>query len=147
MSKRYDWGIYRLNDSLLSLITSPTASDYRLSMSSRAQVSGRFMSSNSLLTNYQSHLQDYFDRFGNFRYDSSQPTMSQFQSLSQQTGWSNDVYKQEKKALQTALVLQFNDIYGESESDMDNWEELCNAMDVDPMPRTVKQCKRVRRRV
>ena len=73
--------------------------------------------------------------------------MSQFQSLSQQTGWTNDVYKQEKKALQTALVLQFNDIYGESESDMDNWEELCNAMDVDPMPRTVKQCKRVRRRV
>ena len=69
--------------------------------------------------------------------------MSQFKALSRREVWSNDVFKQEKQALQTALVLQFNDIYGDDETDANSWKELCKTMDIRPMPRNMKECKQV----
>ena len=70
--------------------------------------------------------------------------MAQFYRLAQREGWSKDEFREQKEAIQTALVLQFNEIYGESENELQNWQQLCEAMDIEPMPKSVKQCKKVR---
>ncbi|KAI0089526.1 hypothetical protein BDY19DRAFT_108811 [Irpex rosettiformis] len=95
------------------------------------------------MSSSQVHLEEYFSRFEDFDYDQSQETIAQFRRLAREEEWTKDEYKEEKKALQTALVLQFNDIYGENETDIEAWQELCIAMDIDPMPETVKECKRL----
>ncbi len=88
-------------------------------------------------------MRNYFDRFPEFNYDESKETIAQFHRLAKQKHWDEDEHKDERKALQTALVLQFNDTYGEEETDIHGWQKLCHAIDVDPMPGSVTECKKV----
>ena len=71
--------------------------------------------------------------------------MVQFRRLARQQGWEkgSDEYMTERRTLQIALVLQFNQIYGESETDIEGWRMLCTSMRIDPIPETVTECKKV----
>ena len=100
---------------------------------------------NSCLFKSQVYLREYFDNFPDFHYNPSRGTMAQFYRLARREGWSKDEFREQKEAIQTALVLQFNEIYGESENELQNWQQLCEAMDIEPMPKSVKQCKKVRK--
>jgi hypothetical protein len=41
------------------------------------------------------------------------------------------------------MVLQFNGLYGTDVSDIENWHKLCIALNSEPLPETVADCKAV----
>ncbi|KAI0089525.1 hypothetical protein BDY19DRAFT_108732 [Irpex rosettiformis] len=98
------------------------------------------------MSSSQHFIRGYFNRFPDFHYDQSKETMGQFRRLASQEDWSPKKRRKEKRALQTALVLQFNDTYGENEAEIANWQGLCRAMRIDPIPETVAECKKLFRR-
>lgn len=53
--------------------------------------------------------------------------------------------KRAKRALKTAMVAQFNQMYGRDANDLASWQHLCNALGVKPLPTKIAACKRVRR--
>ncbi|KAI0089524.1 hypothetical protein BDY19DRAFT_108672 [Irpex rosettiformis] len=91
----------------------------------------------------QCFIKKFFSRFPEFQYNRSEDTMAQFKRLALEKDWPRKEYKKEKKALKTALVLQFNHIYGESEKEMKGWRALCRAMGADPIPKTPIECMRL----
>ena len=70
--------------------------------------------------------------------------MQQFRLLAEQEKWEHYKRKQEKRELKTALVLQFNETFGESETDIKGWHEMCRVMGITPIPKTAYECKEVR---
>ena len=49
-----------------------------------------------------------------------------------------------RRALKTAMVEQFNQMYGRDANDLASWQHLCIALGVEQAPRKVASCKRVR---
>jgi hypothetical protein len=66
--------------------------------------------------------------------------MSQFSDLQETCRWDRQQYREEKKALQLALVQQFNQIYSKKADSMYGWQELCRVMNLSPVPSTVSEC-------
>lgn len=44
----------------------------------------------------------------------------------------------------TAMVLEFNDLYGTDENDITCWWGLCKVLGVNPLPDTLNECKKVK---
>lgn len=91
----------------------------------------------------QVYLRNYFNRFPDFHYDETKETISQFKRLSRQQQWSQDERDDERDQLRTALVMQFNDSYGEDDEDIQGWQKLCQAINLDHTPESVTECKQV----
>jgi hypothetical protein len=82
----------------------------------------------------------YFARFPDFDFDDADETMSQFSELQETCQWSSKQYREEKDALQLALVEQFNQIYGRDAQSIRGWQELCRTLGITPIPATVGEC-------
>ncbi|KAI0797242.1 hypothetical protein BC629DRAFT_1592291 [Irpex lacteus] len=91
----------------------------------------------------QVYLRNYFNRFPDFHYDETKETISQFKRLSRQQQWSQDERDDERDQLRTALVMQFNDSYGEDDEDIQGWQKLCQAINLDHTPESVTECKQL----
>jgi hypothetical protein len=52
--------------------------------------------------------------------------------------------QQAHEDFKTALVHQFNSIYGIDVQDMEPWRRLCLALDISPLPDSVKDEQKVR---
>jgi hypothetical protein len=60
--------------------------------------------------------------------------------------WEKD--DEEKKSaheeFKTAMVLTFNALYGTDVNNIESWHKLCVALDINPLPKGLEQCQRVR---
>ena len=70
--------------------------------------------------------------------------MSQFYTLSNLLSWDVDEMRAERRELQTAMSDEFVDIYGIDGEKLENWVNLCNILEIEPVPSTLKGCRDVR---
>jgi hypothetical protein len=87
----------------------------------------------------------FFAGYPSFDYEEDQGIIEEFYRMCDYFDW--DRYDEERKeAHQTfkeAMVLRFNELYGTDVSNIENWHKLCIAVNIDPLPGTVKSCKEV----
>lgn len=59
--------------------------------------------------------------------------------------WDQDGDEREeaRQAFKDAMVIRFNSLYGTDISNIDKWHKLCVAVNNEPLPTTIKDCKEV----
>ncbi|KAI0723361.1 hypothetical protein C8Q76DRAFT_767296 [Earliella scabrosa] len=71
--------------------------------------------------------------------------MTQFYNMCDYFGRQRESKAEEKatarKQLQDAMVLQFNGMYGTAVNDPKAWQSLCRALEIEPVPDTLKDCR------
>lgn len=88
---------------------------------------------------------DFFAEYPSFDYNPRKDVMKEFQRLCRHRGLDpedkedSDVRHLRGK-LRTAMVRQFNGIYGTDEDDLNAWQALCRRVDI-PVPDTVAECE------
>jgi hypothetical protein len=59
--------------------------------------------------------------------------------------WDEDSYemRKAKREFKSAMVCQFNDLYGTDAGDLDSWKKLCRILNIEPVPEGLKECREV----
>lgn len=59
--------------------------------------------------------------------------------------WDSDDYemREARRNFKSAMVQQFNDLYGTDEEDLNSWQNLCHILNIEPVPEGLKQCREV----
>jgi len=85
----------------------------------------------------------FFAGYPEFDYKEDRGIIEEFYRMCDYFGWNRDDDERDEahKAFKEAMVLQFNELYGTEVSKLENWHKLCVAVNIDPLPRTVKECK------
>ncbi|OAP63864.1 hypothetical protein AYL99_03091 [Fonsecaea erecta] len=94
------------------------------------------------------HIGDFFAEYPEFDYDQSAEIWREFYRMCDGFGWRgrNDEKEEAKERFKSAMVLQFNDLYGTDRDDLNAWQGLCRILNIFPPPTELDECrKRVRR--
>ena len=93
-------------------------------------------------------IDQYFTRaeFRGFRYNPTNPFISEFNRLSIMMGWDKypEVRKLRYLIFTEVLATQFNVYYGVDAGELKPWQDLCQALRLDPIPNTLKHARDVR---
>ncbi|TFK21859.1 hypothetical protein FA15DRAFT_64489 [Coprinopsis marcescibilis] len=93
-------------------------------------------------------LEEFFAQYPNFDYHSASPATSEFRRLSRSQKWGGQ-HNEEREAahseFRTALVRQFNHLYGTDANDLEAWKYICEMVRIDPIPKTVSAAKKAMR--
>ena len=59
--------------------------------------------------------------------------------------WDSDDYemREARRNFKSAMVQQFNDLYGTDEEDLNSSQNLCHILNIEPVPEGLKQCRNV----
>lgn len=57
--------------------------------------------------------------------------------------FDDEEFKEVKDDFRGAMVLDFNDIFGEDENDLESWQRLCRMLEVSPIPTDIDSCHKV----
>ena len=92
-------------------------------------------------------MQEFFDSYPPFVYDSSSSASSEFYRLCDYFDWERDDPDRQDahETFKDALVKQFNVNFGTNADDLTAWQGLCASLDVDPIPDELAACRKVRR--
>lgn len=82
-------------------------------------------------------------QFPKFKYDPSRSYKNQFNELCRCYGWEGEARLNALEDLKTAVVEQFNEIYGQDPNDIKAWRNLCEILRVSPIPRNLSDCREV----
>lgn len=87
----------------------------------------------------------FFAAYPRFDYDSSRPIWTEFDRLCDDFGWCNDDDElwEARRDFKSAMVQQFNSLYGTDEEDLNAWHGLCRILNIEPIPERLNQCRRV----
>jgi hypothetical protein len=60
-------------------------------------------------------------------------------------GWDDEDFemRQARRKFKSAMVQQFNQVYGTDEGDMLSWQALCRILNIEPIPEDLKECRKV----
>ncbi|ODH12931.1 hypothetical protein ACO22_07772 [Paracoccidioides brasiliensis] len=86
----------------------------------------------------------FFNQYPQFNYRRNESIASEFYRMCDHFGWGKQ-NQDRKNALfkfKNAMVMKFNDLYGSDTDDINCWHRLCIAVDIDPLPQTIKACKK-----
>jgi hypothetical protein len=86
--------------------------------------------------------QDYFGRFG-FARRSDEDLSAAFKRLTLEQGWSKKNKKQKHREADY-WATQFEVYYGADATKLEKWQELCKDVGIEPIPPSIKKCKKVR---
>ncbi|KAI9851244.1 MAG: hypothetical protein M1838_004163 [Thelocarpon superellum] len=91
------------------------------------------------------HLDTFFAGYPEFNYRRGQSSTREFYRMCDFFGWDRDDPERGEAHddFKTALVQQFNSLYGTDEESIESWRGLCLALDVDPLPDNVKDAKEI----
>lgn len=91
-------------------------------------------------------LDDFFAEFPEFDYNSRGSATHEFERMCDYFHWcKNDpAQKAAHRRFKDALVLQFNETYGTDVNSLRSWQALAEAIGIDPIPETLKECRAVR---
>lgn len=59
--------------------------------------------------------------------------------------WDSDDYemREARREFKSAMVQQFNNIYGTDVEELNSWHNLCHILDITPAPNKLKECREV----
>ncbi|KAI9446049.1 hypothetical protein H4582DRAFT_524670 [Lactarius indigo] len=88
-------------------------------------------------------LEGFFSQFSNFQSQPSNSPVVEFDRLCKTYQWErNDPErKAAREEFQYAMKLEFDDLYGSDEKDIENWHKLCYVLRIDPAPDTLQKCR------
>ena len=57
--------------------------------------------------------------------------------------WDSDDYEMRaaRREFKSAMVQQFNSLYGTDEDDLNSWQNLCHVLNIEPAPDRLKECR------
>ena len=60
-------------------------------------------------------------------------------------GWDTEDYemREARRNFKSAIVQQFNGLYGTDVNDLNAWQELCHVLDIEPVPESLEGCREV----
>ncbi|KAG1899022.1 uncharacterized protein F5891DRAFT_434919 [Suillus fuscotomentosus] len=88
----------------------------------------------------------FFAQFASFSFDEKQPSYQNFGRLVKVL--KCDVKDHQKRialareGFNDALVHEFNVRFGIDQNDISNWQNLCGVLRIDPVPNSVKKCRK-----
>jgi hypothetical protein len=88
----------------------------------------------------------FFEHHPSFHYNPHNSSSKEFYRMCDQFGWDRD-NRERKDAhddFKTALVQQFNFVYGTDDTSLETWQGLSRALDIDPLPTSAAEAKVVR---
>lgn len=87
----------------------------------------------------------FFARYPAFPYDPTSPVMTEFNRLRTFSNWATGsrLEQRARRGLQDAMILQFNDFFGTDVNDIRSWHNLCQVLDIVPVPEGLTACKKV----
>jgi len=86
-------------------------------------------------------IDEFFAQY-QFPYDSSQPSRNEFYRMCDSFGWERgDQRETAYRGLKDAMVLQFNSLYGTNENDIGAWNNLCQVLQIAPIPEGLELCR------
>ncbi|KAF8260809.1 hypothetical protein EI94DRAFT_874539 [Lactarius quietus] len=88
-------------------------------------------------------LEGFFSQYSNFLSQPSNSPVVEFDRLCQAYNWDRDdpEKKAARRAFQFAMKMEFDDLYGSDENDINNWHKLCHVLRIDPAPDTLRECR------
>jgi hypothetical protein len=91
------------------------------------------------------HLNSFFAQYPAFDYDQTSSSSEEFYRLCDFLDWDRDDPEREEAHdnFKTALVQQFNNLYGTEVDDIESWRGLSLAMDIVPLPDDLNEAKKV----
>ncbi|RFU27814.1 hypothetical protein B7463_g8510, partial [Scytalidium lignicola] len=91
------------------------------------------------------HIDNFFAAFPEFKYNSSAPVWTQFDRMCHYFDWDSDDYemREARRNFKSAIVQQFNNIYGTDEKDINSWQNLCHILNISPVPASLEGCRKV----
>ncbi|KAG8220562.1 hypothetical protein J3R82DRAFT_3295 [Butyriboletus roseoflavus] len=91
-------------------------------------------------------LEDFFAQFANlgFTYSKNNTAHNNFKRLRKASQWDKNstALTVARVEFNDALVQEFNFIYG-TDSDLAAWQNLCEAIDILPIPDNIEECQKV----
>lgn len=92
-------------------------------------------------------LETFFAGFAavGFTYHPTASAQKNFARLCKASGWvgNSSARTHARQGFKDALVQQFNFLYGVNGNDLAAWHHLCDAIDIQPVPDTVEECRKV----
>ncbi|TGO80860.1 hypothetical protein BPOR_1611g00020 [Botrytis porri] len=90
------------------------------------------------------NIDHFFARYPNFVYESSAPIWMEFNRLCSHFNWDDDDYnmREAKRKFKSAMVQEFNVIYGTDEKNLGLWQKLCYVLNIEPVPESLNECRK-----
>jgi hypothetical protein len=90
-------------------------------------------------------LEIFFSQYSKFRHQPSISPVFEFNRLCKEYGWKENgrQMKAARKDFNLAMKKEFDSLYGSDEKDTKNWYKLCHVLRIDPVPKTLKECRAV----
>jgi hypothetical protein len=91
------------------------------------------------------HIDSFFAEYSTFEYDPSAPVWTEFNRMCNVFGWDAEDYemREARRNFKSAIVQQFNGLYGTNIDDLNAWQELCHILDIEPVPESLEGCREV----
>lgn len=92
------------------------------------------------------HINAFFAHYPTFQYNTTTPVTREFRRMCTFFHWGGNSTqrKDARESLGTAMVLQFNAFYGTDIHDINSWQNLCQVLEIDPIPDSITACRKVR---
>ena len=90
-------------------------------------------------------LKIFFSQYSEFRYKPGKSSITEFNRLCKEYNWEkNDPEKEAARhEFNHAMKKEFDALYGSDEKDINNWHKLCYVLSIDPVPKTLNDCRAV----
>ncbi len=91
------------------------------------------------------HLDVFFAQYPAFSYRQNSSSTQEFYRMCDFFDWDRDDPERGEAhdSFKTALVLQFNSLYGTEVDDLQSWRGLSLALEIFPLPEDLKKAKKV----
>ena len=113
----------------------------------KTKKSKKKLKGNSCRTSFSTdYLNEFFAQYPDFPYQRDKPSSQEFYRLCDFLGWDREdpERKEAHENFKTALVLQFNSVYGTDVHDMEPWRRLCLELEICPLPNCASDAQKVR---
>jgi len=91
------------------------------------------------------HLDTFFAQYPSFDYRRTSSSSQEYYRMCKFFGWDRDDLEREEAhdSFKTAMVQQFNSLYGTEVEDIESWRGLSLALNIFPLPDDVGKAKKV----
>ncbi|KAJ7679165.1 hypothetical protein DFH06DRAFT_1465341 [Mycena polygramma] len=87
------------------------------------------------------HLSQFFAAYPKYEYDPAGPASQQFHKLRRIYKFNNKASNEAYDGYNRALGLTFSQEYGDDVDSLENWQGLCRAVEIVPIPETLEECE------
>ena len=85
----------------------------------------------------------FFAEYSDYSFDPMRPIVEQFKRMARELHFGEIKTKEAREDLRGAMVLDFNDVFGVDENDLESWQRLCRLLQVSPIPDNIDECHAV----